>query len=66
MSDEGEKQQKTELGDNSADDSDLFQSIGVRYLIQNGSGFDRFLLAYNGYFLPVVSIFLWALFLAIR
>lgn len=66
MSDEGGKRQKTESSDYSANDSDLFQPIGVRYLIQNGSGFDRLLLAYNGYFLPIVSILFWTLFLVIR
>jgi hypothetical protein len=66
MSDEGGKRDKTELGDSGSDDSYFSQSIGIRRLIQNDVGLDRLLLAYNGLFLPCVSIVLWAIFLVVR
>jgi hypothetical protein len=57
--------QKEESSDSVSDDSDLFESLRIRRIIQDGSGLDRFLLAYHGLFLPVISIVLWTLFLVI-
>ena len=66
MSDEGGKRDQTELGDSGSDDSDFLQSIGLRCIVQNDMGLDRLLLAYNCYFLPIVSLILWSIFLVIR
>jgi len=65
-SDEGGKRQETESSADRTDDSDILQSFRIRRLIQNGVGYDKLLLAYNFYFLPIVSIVLWSIFLAIR
>lgn len=66
MNDEGGKRDTTELSVDSADDSDFLQSFRVRRAIQDDMGYDRLLLAYNSYFLPIVGIILWSIFLAIR
>lgn len=66
MSDEGGKRDQTESSTASVDDSDILQPSWVRCLIQNDMGHDRFLLAYNCYFLPIIGIILWSIFLVIR
>jgi len=65
MDDEGCKQNKTELSTISVDDSNILQSSRIRRIVQNGMGYDRLLLAYNFYFLPIISIVLWSIFLVI-
>lgn len=59
---EGSKQKKdSDLGSN---DSDVSEPPRLRCPILYGVESDReFLWAYCGYFLPVVSIFVWCLFL---
>ncbi len=65
-SDEGGKRQESESGPSSLNVSNFFQSFRFRYFIEECNGLDRFLLDYNLYFLPVISIFLWSLFLVVR
>lgn len=43
--------------------SDVFQSVGVRRLIQTSNGLDRFLLDYGFNFLPYCSIIFYILFI---
>jgi hypothetical protein len=65
--DEAYKQdQEKEFSNSSSYDSNIFKPIGFRRLIQDGSGLDGLLLAYNGYFLPGISFVLWLVFLVIR
>ena len=66
MSDEGSKRQKTESSDTCADGGDIPEPIRLRHLIQDGTGPDRLLLAYNCVFLPGLSALLWVIFLVIR
>ena len=67
MSDDVPKRQKKEeSSDSVSDGGDLLEPLRFRRFIQDGSGFDRFLLAYNWLFLPGISILLWTLFLVIR
>lgn len=66
-SDEGPKRkEKEESGDSNSHARNILQPAGFRCLIQDDLGFDKGLLAYNWYFLPCLSFFLWALFLVIR
>jgi hypothetical protein len=67
MDDEGpERKQKKELSSSISDGSNFSKPFGFRHSIQDDLGLDRILLAYNGYFLPGISILLWIIFLAIR
>ena len=65
-SDEGGKRDKTEYSSDSSDDSDFSKSSRLRCLLQDHTGLDRILLAYNFVFLPCISIIFWIVFLALR
>jgi len=67
MSDDVPKRKKQEeSSDSSLDVGDLPKPFRLRHFIQNGFGFDWFLLAYNWVFLPGISVLLWTIFLVIR
>ena len=67
MDDEGpERKQKKELSSSSSNGGNFSKPTGLRCLIQDDLELDRILLAYNWYFLPCISVLLWALFLVIR
>lgn len=66
-SDEGPKRKGEEEFSNSYPHArNIFQPSGFRHLIQDDLGFDKGLLAYNWYFLPCISFFIWCIFLVIR
>jgi hypothetical protein len=44
-------------------DSNVFQPIWVRHIIQTSNDMDKFLLDYGCYFLPSCGIISWAIFL---
>jgi len=60
------RQKKEESGDSVSDGGDLPKSTWLRRFVQDDAGFDRFILAYNGVFLPGISLILWLVFLVIR
>lgn len=67
MDDEGpERKQKKELSSSLFNGSNFSKPFRFRHSLQDDLGLDRILLAYNWYFLPGISILLWAVFLAIR
>ena len=59
--DEGSKQKEnSNLG---SDDSDVSEPVRFRCPILYGIGSDRFLRAYNFYFLPIIGIAIYSVFL---
>ena len=71
MDSESDKQKNTE-GEESKDGdplsifSNIFFTIGLRYSNEDVARFNRFLLDYNRYFLPCISIVLWSIFLLLK
>jgi hypothetical protein len=62
-SDEGSKQKKTSSA--IVDDSDVLPPTRVRCSILHAPKSDGFLSSYYFIFLPIISIFLWSLFLLV-
>jgi hypothetical protein len=54
---------KQESGDPLSDNSNIFQSFGIRRFVRYSDEVDRVLLGYGYNFLLPVGIFLWALLL---
>jgi hypothetical protein len=62
-SDKIEGEFKQESGDPLPDNSNVFQSLGIRRFVRSCDEVDRVLLGYGYNFLLPVGIFLWALLL---
>ena len=41
----------------------VFQSIWIRYHIQDNTRYNKFILDYHKYFLPIIGAFFWIIFL---